>query len=144
MAHCLRADGTGAIEFHRADVILEELHYDSIYHEHLCYHSLHSISWLLERLGLLPFDVSMSPISGGSLVVYFSKTPRPPTTVYETMRARERDLGVGLAKAWQDFAIRCERHRTALKALVESRLKAGKRLIGYGASARSSGSVASK
>lgn len=138
MAHCLRADGTGAIEFHRADVILEELHYDSIYHEHLCYHSLHSMSWLLERLGLYPFDISVSPISGGSLVVYFSKTQRPPSAALETMRARERDLGVGLAKAWQDFAVRCERHRVALKALVESRLAAGKRLIGYGASARSS------
>ena len=138
MAHCLRADGTGAIEFHRADVILEELHYDSIYHEHLCYHSLHSISWLLERLGLLPFDVTTSPISGGSLVVYFSKTPRPRSEAFETMRTRERDLGVGQAKAWQDFAVRCERHRIASKALVESRRAAGKRLIGYGASARSS------
>ncbi len=138
MAHCLRADGTGAIEFHRADVILEELHYDSIYHEHLCYHSLHSISWLLERLGLRPFDVTTSPISGGSLVVYFSKAPRHRSEAYEAMRAREQELGVGRADAWQDFAGRCERHRVALKALVESRRAAGRRLIGYGASARSS------
>jgi hypothetical protein len=45
---------------------------------------------------------------------------------------------VGQAKAWQDFAVRCERHRIASKALVESRRAAGKRLVGYGASARSS------
>ena len=30
------------VEFHNAQTILKELHYDSIYHEHLCYfHSLH-------------------------------------------------------------------------------------------------------
>lgn len=138
MAHCLSADGTGAIEFHRADVILEELHYDSIYHEHVCYHSLHSMSWLLERCGLIPYDVATSPISGGSLVVYFSKTRRQPTAALEAMQARERDLGIGGAKAWQDFAVRCERHRAALKALVAERVNAGKRVIGYGASARSS------
>jgi len=63
MGHCLSEDGTGAIEFHRVDKILEELHYDSIYHEHLCYHSLHSIGILLEQAGLKLFDVTESPIS---------------------------------------------------------------------------------
>lgn len=138
MAHCLREDGTGAIEFHRADVILEELHYDSIYHEHLFYHSLHSIGRLLGRFGLLPFDVATSPTSGGSLVVYFSKSPRPHSADYEAMLSREHDLGVGRAGPWRDFGERCRRHRTALTALVDSRRAQGKRLIGYGASARSS------
>ena len=31
----LGQSGVGIIEFHRADIILKELHYDSIYHEHL-------------------------------------------------------------------------------------------------------------
>src|SRR5205814_258418 len=34
MSHCLADRGVAAIEFHQADTILEELHYDSIYHEH--------------------------------------------------------------------------------------------------------------
>jgi hypothetical protein len=114
MAHCLSQDGTGAIEFHRADVILEELHYDSIYHEHLCYHSLHSLGFLLERFGLLPFDVATSPISGGSLVVYFSKSRRAHSAEYAAMRARERDLGIEQAEPWRDFAERCAHHRRTL------------------------------
>jgi SAM-dependent methyltransferase len=138
IAHCLRADGTCAIEFHRADVILEELHYDSIYHEHLFYHSLHTMGRLLERFGLVPFDVETSPISGGSLVVYCSKTPRPPSAAYESMLTHERNLGVGRAEAWRAFAERSRRHAVALKDLVESQRAQGKRLIGYGASARSS------
>jgi len=138
MARCLRADGIGAIEFHRADVILEELHYDSIYHEHLFYHSLHSLQRLLERFGLSPFDVEVSPISGGSLVVYFSKTSRARTAGYDAMLTRERDLGVGEAQPWHEFAARSQRHATALLELVESRRTAGQRVIGYGASARSS------
>ena len=138
IAHCLRADGTGAIEFHRADVILEELHYDSIYHEHLFYHSLHTIERLLDRSGLIGFDVDVSPISGGSLVVYFSKLRRERSAAYEAMAARERALGVGCAEPWQQFADRSRRHATMLGELVKSRRASGKRLVGYGASARSS------
>jgi len=41
--HSLANDGTGIIEFHNAGEILKELHYDSIYHEHLCYFSIKSI-----------------------------------------------------------------------------------------------------
>ena len=138
IAHCLTPDGTGAIEFHRADVILEELHYDSVYHEHLFYHSLHSVGMLLDKCGLKLFDVTDSPISGGSLVAYFAKTLRTPTDALKKMLEREAVLGIGHSSPWREFAVRCERHRRALRALVEQTKAEGKRLIGYGASARSS------
>jgi hypothetical protein len=138
MAHCLAETGTGAIEFHRADVILEELHYDSIYHEHLFYHSLHSIGLLLGQFGLFPYDVTESPISGGSLVVYFAKVERPHTEAYAAMMSRERHLGIGEAGPWHAFAMLCERHRNAVFDLVDAMKRGGRRLIGYGASARSS------
>ena len=138
MAHCLSADGTGAIEFHRADIILEELHYDSIYHEHLYFHSLGSIRLLLERFNLHPFDVTTSPISGGSWVVYFSRASRPPTDAYNAAVQHEARLRIAEAGPWQEFARGCERHRTLLRGLVEARKAEGERIIGYGASARSS------
>ncbi len=138
MAHCLADSGVGAIEFHRADVILEGLQYDSIYHEHLVYHSLHSIGLLLGRFGLLPFDVTESPISGGSLVVYFSKQRRQPSATYETKLGREVHLEINRSGPWREFARRCAAHRDALHAMVGDNKRKGKRLIGYGASARSS------
>ena len=49
IAQCLKDDGVGAIEFHWINKILSELHYDSIYHEHFFYHSLHSINELIKR-----------------------------------------------------------------------------------------------
>jgi SAM-dependent methyltransferase len=138
MAHCLKPDGTGAIEFHRADVILRELHYDSIYHEHLYYHSLHSITRLLARFDLTLFDVETSPISGGSYVVYFSRQPRPESAALVAARKAEQDLGVGEAGPWAEFARQCEAHRGQLHAIVKGLKSDGKKIIGYGASARSS------
>lgn len=138
MALCLKEHGIGAIEFHRADVILQELHYDSIYHEHLLYHSLHSIRLLLDPFGLQLFDVQDSPISGGSAVAYFAKSSRAPADSLMRMLDREAAVGVTNSSPWREFAVRCERHRRALRALVDEAKLEGKRLIGYGASARSS------
>ena len=138
LAHCLAPDGVGAIEFHRADVILDQLHYHSIYHEHLFYHSLHSISLLLGQHDLWPFDLGFSPISGGSFVVYFAKSGRDVSPTYTKMWDFEAQLGIAQAAPWREFARRCKRHRVELRRQVDGFKRAGKRLIGYGASARSS------
>jgi SAM-dependent methyltransferase len=138
MAHCLAETGVGAAEFHRADIILDQLHYDSIYHEHLFYHSLHSMARLVGDCGLQPFDVEYSPISGGSCVVYFAKQTRPQTAAFARLWEWEDRLGVNQAAPWHEFAVRCRHHSAALRYLVEDAKRRGKRIIGYGASARSS------
>ena len=107
----LANDGIGAIEFHWIDKILSELHYDSIYHEHYFYHSLHSIDELLSRHNLNLFDVAESPISGGSLVAYFSKKQRAPTNKLKEKLSWEKDQGIASLKAWQNFAESSNQHR---------------------------------
>ena len=138
MVQALAPGGLLAIEFHRADVILEELHYDSIYHEHLFYHSLASMELLARSHGLNVFDVTVSPISGGSYVAYFSREIKNPSAALSEARAREERLGIAGAEAWRRFATRCKSHRDALRREFESLKSAGGRIIGFGASARSS------
>lgn len=138
MAECLKENGVGAIEFHWIGKILSELHYDSIYHEHFFYHSLHSINELLLRHGLNLFDVAESPISGGSLVAFFSKEKRVVTSDLKDQLEREREEGISSLEAWQDFAKMSFEHRVKLKSMIDSENLLGKKVIGYGASARSS------
>jgi SAM-dependent methyltransferase len=89
MVAALTPGGLLAIEFHRADTILAELHYDSIYHEHLFYHSLASIERLTGPHGLHVFDITLSPISGGSYVAYFSREPRAPSAALTEAQLRD-------------------------------------------------------
>ena len=138
MAECLKENGVGAIEFHWIGKILSELHYDSIYHEHFFYHSLHSINELLLRHGLNLFDVAESPISGGSLVAFFSKEKRVVTSDLKDQLESEREEGISSLEAWQDFAKMSFEHRVKLKSMIDSENLSGKKVIGYGASARSS------
>jgi SAM-dependent methyltransferase len=138
IAHCLKSEGIGAIEFHWVDKILSELHYDSIYHEHFFYHSLRSIDQLLKRHQLVLFDVTESPISGGSLVAYFSKTFHQASPELIEKLALEEKRGLASLDTWREFATRSLKHRIQLKKMIETEINAGKKLVGYGASARSS------
>lgn len=132
----LADDGVGAFEFHYAGNILDGLQYDSIYHEHLCYFSLQSVSRLLERFGLFTFHIDYSPISGGALVVYFSKGRRAGTEALGVLKAREEELGINRIETWQAFARGCHEHRTKSLELLSS--FSGRRIVGFGSSARSS------
>ena len=50
--HMLDDNGIGIFEIHDANIIFNELHYDSVYHEHLCYFTLKSITYLLNKFNL--------------------------------------------------------------------------------------------
>ncbi len=131
----LKDDGVGIIEFHDAGLILEELHYDSIYHEHLFLLSLHTISTLLGRYNLHVFDIMKSPISGGSWVISFSHNVRVKSQALLDAEKREDDAGTNTLDKWQEFADKSTAHAAELKQIVEAH---DGKMLAYGASARSS------
>ena len=133
----LADNGIGVIEFHDARVVLQELHYDSIYHEHHLYLSLRTLAYLLQEQGLFAFDVMTSPISGGSLVVFFSHSRRRPTAALARELAKSRKSGVNTASRWRAFARKALVHRERLRNIVTTHAAKGT-VVGYGASARSS------
>ena len=137
ISNLLKEDGLGVIEFHYSQIILDELHYDSIYHEHLFFYSLQSIIFLLNQYGLMPFDLTQSPISGGSLVIYFSKFQREQTSQLLDAIKKEKDNKTNELETWKNFATECEKHANELKLIVE-KYKSNGPVIAYGASARSS------
>lgn len=134
----LSDDGVGAIEFHRADIIMEGLHYDSIYHEHLYYHSIDSLNKLLEIYRLSIFDIDESPISGGSFVIYFSKNSKNKTDRLLSAIKRENDINLKSESTWLEFASRTLNHKNKLVEIINNVKNQGKTIAGYGASARSS------
>jgi hypothetical protein len=135
IATLLEPTGTGIIEFHDTTLILNELQYDYIYHEHLFYYSLASIGKLLCQYGLAVYDVERSPISGGSWVIYFSKASREKTQALKDAELQELNSGVNSLEHWLGFGAKANDHRTRLTAIVRGSLGP---IVAYGASARSS------
>ena len=131
------ANGMAVVEFHYAKTIAEELHYDSIYHEHLFYFSIKSLCALFAQYGLSPFDVLTSPISGGSIVLFFSRNKLQPSIELKHLIEIEDHSGLNDLSTWQRFGVESKKHVQSLKSVVVEYAQKNK-LVAYGASARSS------
>src|SRR5271170_5202379 len=74
-ARLLKPTGIAVCEFAYALDMIERCEFDTIYHEHLFYHTLHGLTRLFGRHGLYLNDVERLPIHGGSLRVTVSRMP---------------------------------------------------------------------
>ena len=133
----LNKDGTFIIEFHYSNKILKELHYDSIYHEHIFYFSLMTLINALKKYNLIPYDVFKSPISGGSLVLFFNFNERKISTNLKNLLKNEKTLAINSFKSWKKFSASSQSHSIKFRNKL-NKIKIKNNLFGYGASARSS------
>ena len=69
LALALADDGVLSLKFPHLLHLIEEVQFDTIYHEHFSYFSLLSLEHVLVRHGLRVFDVQELPTHGGSLRV---------------------------------------------------------------------------
>ena len=90
----------------------------------------------MNKFSLYPFDLDLSPISGGSYVLYFSNV-KNKTTALQNAELNEQELGIEDFNSWINFRSKVEKHCSDLKILPQFKNK-GKKIIAYGASARSS------
>ncbi len=138
ISNILKQNGKLYIEFHYAENLSKNLHYDYIYHEHIFYYTAQSISNLLKKHGLYSFDYFKSPISGGSLVFVISKKKIRKSLKFQKLLLKEKKNKINTLKYWRNFGAKCKNHKERLQYLITDLLKKKKTLAGYGASARSS------
>ena len=64
--------------------------FDQVYHEHLCYYSLHALKYLVELEGFFIKDVKSVPMQGESLRVYVGKTRGSSATADEFLKKEKK------------------------------------------------------
>jgi len=134
----LNEHGIFIIEVQYFADMLKEMTFDNIYHEHVLYYCLKSISSLLDRHGMVIFKVEHISTHGGSIRVYVSKDKRVvEDSVYE-IRKLEENMLLDNIETYQSFAnqlmVRIAEIRSFILDLKEKR----KYVVGYGAPAKSS------
>jgi hypothetical protein len=127
-----------AIEFHYAGNIYKELQYDSIYHEHIFYFTIESLSKIFNKYGLYPRDLFVSPISGGAIVLIFSKNQIKKSPILKKFIKHESKIKLNNIKTWKKFSKKVKIHRDNFKKLIFEKFKDKGKMFAYGASARSS------
>ena len=138
ISRVLSDDGKAYIEFHYAENLNKNLHYDYIYHEHIFYFTLLTITNILKKHGLYSIDYFKSPISGGSIVLIASKKELNKSNILKKLILYERKNKINSLIYWKSFKKKCQRHRLILNQQIKNLTKNKKKIAGYGASARSS------
>jgi hypothetical protein len=139
IADVLAPDGVWHFEQSYMPAMLRTLSYDTICHEHIEYYSLGAVRRILDAAGMKIVDVQMNAINGGSFAVTAAKATdavAQNSALVDWLLAREEAMGLGTPKPYRDFEERTFRHRADLTKLVKSLVKAGKRVLGYGASTK--------
>jgi len=130
----LKPNGVSSLEFASVLVMLDRNLYDTIYHEHYCYHSLYTIQQVLNSQGLAVFDAEEIQTHGGSLRVWsaLAEHPREETERLAEIRARETERGVADINTYSKFRVKVEKSkRRLLQCLMDIRDR-GERIVGYG------------
>ena len=136
----LAIGGVAVIETPYVRDLVERLEFDTIYHEHLFYYSLTSLSRLFARNGLKVVDVERIPIHGGSLRVFAARVDDPVTvTAHVTaLLAEEEEIGIARLAYFEGFAEQVDELRRRLPALLDTLLANGHHIAAYGAAAKGS------
>ena len=117
--------------------MVQRLHYDNMFHQHLRYYALRPMIELHRRYGLDVIDVERSEVYGGSFRVFAARrgAHRRSRRVDELLALEDRERLYDDATV-KTFATRVEDRRRTLMATVHDARRAGKRIIGLGAPAK--------
>lgn len=134
----LKPGGTVTLEFPHLMRLIEHTQFDTVYHEHYSYLSLHSASRILATVGLRVFDVEELPTHGGSLRLFacHADDARAATAAVGALLAEESHRGLQRLDTYAGFQARADRIKDDLLEFLIQQKRAGKKVAAYGAAAK--------
>lgn len=144
----LKDDGLFIIQMSYTPLMVEQLAFDNICHEHLMYYNLHSIKYLMENTGFKIVDCELNDVNGGSFRVYLQKNTADKnsfaTAPYrdvakfriESLLKYEKDLGVMDVNYYLNFYKEIENLKNLTFNFVKNEKAKGKSIWVYGASTK--------
>ena len=134
----LKPGGTITLEFPHLLRLIQENQFDTVYHEHFSYLSLHAVQRIFQYAQLRVWDVEQLPTHGGSLRVFgcHAEDPRPNTSAVAEIVASEKLGGLLNLTRFQQVQVHAERIKDDLLCFLIEQKRAGKTVAAYGAAAK--------
>lgn len=118
--------------------IIEITSYDQIYDEHVFYFSVTSVQYLFNMYGMQVVEIMPQIVHGGSMrYIIAHKGVFPVSANVESQIHKEEKLGLHKKEMFDDFRLNVERSRDGLAQTLTNLKKQGKRVVGYGATSKS-------
>lgn len=134
----LKPGGTITLEFPHLQRLMEQTQFDTVYHEHFSYLSLHTVQGVFAAAGLRVCDVQALPTHGGSLRVFgcHQADPRADSSAVARVLAEEERFGLRSLSTYAGFQARADGVKDGLCRFLLEQKRLGRRVAGYGAAAK--------
>lgn len=139
LAYLLKPDGVLSVEFPHLLRLIQEVQFDTIYHEHFCYFSLLAVERVFAAYGLKVFDIDELPTHGGSLRVLAcraSSAAHGQGPGLARVRAAEAAAGLDGDAAYAGFPAKVSAARDSLRAFLAGAKAEGRTVAAFGAAAK--------
>jgi C-methyltransferase C-terminal domain/Putative zinc binding domain/Methyltransferase domain len=133
----LAPGGVFAIEAHYLGDILEQVAFDTVYHEHVSYWALGPMIRLFDEAGMQVVDVERLPLHHGQLRAFVQR--KGEGEVKPSVAALlewEREQGFDRIETFQAFAERALQLKQSLRGRLSELRDEGSQVVGYGAPAK--------
>lgn len=128
--YCLQDDGVFVVQCMYVGSMIDNLNFDTIYHEHLCYYTLNSLTKLLSKYNLYLEDAYFNEIHSGSIICKFKK--QQCNVSKRTKYLIERDSKYTL-DSFREFSQKIQERKYKLKDLLINFKNQNKKIYAYGA-----------
>jgi len=134
----LKPGGVITLEFPHVMRLIEQAQFDTIYHEHFSYLSLHSVRNIFSSVGLRVWDVEELRTHGGSLRIYgcHADDGRGDTPELARLLAEETSRGLTDRATYQNFQVRADKVKNDLVRFLIDKKRDKKSVAAYGAAAK--------
>jgi SAM-dependent methyltransferase len=132
----LKPEGVFTGEIQHLVKLMAENQFDTIYHEHFCYHTFTTLEKIFAAHGMTLFDVEELPTHGGSLRIYACHTENLSQPISDraiALREREQAAGFDSIDRYTNFDEQVRETKRKLLDFLIAAKRAGKTVVGYGA-----------
>lgn len=141
-------NGLWVLQLSYTPLMLEQLAFDNICHEHIYYYSLFNLKALFEQHGFQIVDCQLNDTNGGSFRVYAMKTAaniktfatQPHRDVcnfrINSLLEYEKTLKLDSVDTWLNFYDRINALKEKTVSFIKQEKAKGKKIWGYGASTK--------
>jgi hypothetical protein len=144
----LADDGLWVMQLSYTPLMLKQLAFDNICHEHICYYSLSSIKYLLDKAGFDIVDCQLNDVNGGSFRVYIMKSTADKSKFrckqerdvaefrVNALLEYEKTLNLNDPETYKNFYNKICELKESTVGFIQQELDRGKSIWGYGASTK--------
>jgi len=144
----LHDDGLFVIQMSYTPLMLQQLAFDNICHEHVYYWSLSSLQKLLRKSHFKIIACKLNDVNGGSFRVYIKKAHTSNKTFgtqafrdvcqieIDALLQLERKMKIEDPQTWKDFFHKIEELKHKTVSFIRKEKSLGKKICGYGASTK--------